>query len=104
MEKSEKVAMLPCRLGWSDVGSWQTLADVLQSDSQGVVSNTPYVSIDGRNCILHSSDRKLVALLGVEDLVIVETPDALLICSKDRSEEVRKVVQHLQDNDLEEYL
>ena len=104
MEKAEKVAMLPCCLGWSDVGSWKTLVNVLQADSQGVISNTSHVNIDGRDCILYSAERKLVALLGVEDLVIVETRDALLICSMDRSEEVRKIVEYLEDNDLKHYL
>lgn len=104
MEKAEKVAMLPCRLGWSDVGNWKALANVLRPDAQGVVSNTPHVNIDGRDCILYSTEGKLIALLGVEDLVVVETRDALLLCSRDRSEEVRRVVDYLQDNNLKDYL
>ena len=103
MEESQKIAMLPCRPGWNDVGNWRALEEIRGSDSEGVTSNTPYVNIDSRDCILYTSQGKLVALVGVENMVVVDAPDALLVCAKDRTEEVRKVVEHLQEKDLKQY-
>jgi mannose-1-phosphate guanylyltransferase len=104
MEKAEKVAVLPCDLGWSDIGNWRALEEVCPGDPRGVSSNTSYVNIDGRNCVLHASQEKMIALVGVENLVIVDTADALLICTRDRAEEVKKVVEYLEEKDFKKYL
>ncbi|MFQ5928318.1 MAG: mannose-1-phosphate guanylyltransferase [Acidobacteriota bacterium] len=104
MEKSEKVAMLSCRLGWNDVGNWKALEDIRARDSQGVTSNTSYLNIDSRDCIFYASQGKLGALVGVENLVVVETPDALLVCARDRTEDVKKVVELLKEKAWKKYL
>lgn len=104
MEKARKVAMLPCRLGWSDVGNWKALQDIWPGDAQGLVANGRYIAIDSANSVVYAADRKVVALVGIEGLVVVETPDALLICDGERTEEVRKVVERLKARGLEEYL
>ncbi len=104
MEKAERVASFPADLGWSDVGSWPALAELLPKDEQGNVANSFLVGLDSRDCMVHASSGKLVALVGVEDLIVVETPDALLICPRERSEEVQKVVAELHARKLEEYL
>ena len=103
MEKSERIAMLPSNLGWSDVGNWRAVGEIQAADSQGVVSNTPHVNVDSRDCVLYTSGGKLVALVGVEELVVVDTEDALLVCARDRTEEVRKVVKSLKNKDLKKY-
>ncbi len=103
MEKSERIAMLPSDPGWSDVGNWKALEEILGVDGQGVASNGPQLNVDSRDCVLYTSGGKLVVLVGVRDLVVVDTEDALLVCSKDRTEEVRKVVESLKNKDLKEY-
>ena len=104
MEKSTQIAMLPCNFGWNDLGSWNTLSDIFSADSKGVVSNVPYANIDSRNCVVYGSRDKMVSLLGVENLIVVETPDVLFICSRNRSKEVDKVLSFLRENELGEYL
>ncbi len=104
MEKAEKVAVLPCRLGWSDVGNWRALEQVAASDGEGITSNTRLVNIDSRDCVVHTSQGKLVALVGVKDLVVVDSPDALLVCAKEHSEDVKQVVEKLRGEGWDEYL
>ena len=104
MEKAEKVAVLPCDLGWSDVGSWKALEDIRSRDSRGLSSNTSYVNIDGRDCLLYAAKEKVIALVGVENLLIIDTPDALLVCDRERAEDVKKVVDHLRKKNRKEYL
>ncbi|MGH9338244.1 MAG: mannose-1-phosphate guanylyltransferase [Acidobacteriota bacterium] len=104
MEKAEKVAVLPCDLGWSDVGGWSALADVCSGDEDNIISNALHIGLDSRDCIVHASTEKMIALIGVEDLVIVDTPDALLICRRGRTEEVKRAVEELKKRGLEEHL
>ena len=104
MEKAKKVAMLPCQLGWSDVGNWKALAEIWPQDEQGLVSNGRHLAIDSRDSILFTSDGKMVALVGVENIVVVETPDALLVCDRTRTEEVRHVVERLKAKGWTDYL
>lgn len=96
MERAEKVAMLPCDLGWNDVGNWKAVAEVSGGDQQGIFATVPVVAVDSRNVLVHTVGEKLVALVGVEDLVYVETDDAVLICHRERTEEVRQVVEELE--------
>lgn len=98
MEKALRVAAIPCSFGWSDVGSWRTLFDLWEGDEHGIASNHPSVAVDSSNvlvCRQGDSDR-LTALLGVKDLIVVDTPDALLICTPQHSEEVRRIVSELK--------
>lgn len=104
MERARKVAMLPCRLGWNDVGNWKALEKLRLSDQQGLIANGRYVAIDSGNSVLYTSNGKMVALVGVGDLVVVETPDALLVCDRNRTEEVRQVVERLKERGWKEYV
>ena len=104
MEKSHKVAMFPCRLGWNDVGNWRALEQVQGRDSRGITTSDPHLNIDSRDCILVTSDGKLGVLVGVENLVVVETPDAVLVCARDRTEDVKKVVAMLEEKGWKKYL
>lgn len=95
MEKSDRVAVVPCDLGWSDIGSWHAMAKLVEPDEEGnrIVGQAEVV--DSRNTYIRSPDR-LVAAIGVEDLVIVDTADALLVAHKDRTQDVKKVVERLK--------
>jgi mannose-1-phosphate guanylyltransferase len=103
-EKASKVALIPCRLGWSDVGNWQAVEEILPRDAQGIASNARYVAVDSRDCLIHAARGKLLALVGVHDLVVVDTPDALLVCRRDRVEDVKKVVEELQRRGEQSFL
>ncbi len=107
MEKAERVAVLPAGgLGWSDVGSWDSLFEVLFPDMNGNVSNdVQHLALDTHNTLVYSTDnRRLVVTIGLDDMVIVETGDVLLICKTDQSQRVRDVVEHLRKHRQEDYL
>ncbi len=96
MEQSERVQMVPADIGWSDVGSWSALPEVTELDAQGtVVANcSNYVNVDSSGCIV-SGNGNVVATVGVHDLIVVATGDAVLVCPKDRAQDVKKVVEQL---------
>ncbi|MCC6613643.1 MAG: mannose-1-phosphate guanylyltransferase [Anaerolineae bacterium] len=97
MEHAERIAVIPVDIGWSDVGSWSTLYDVLSTDDSGNCARgnaAGWIAIDTHNTLVYSG--KLVATIGVNDLVVVETDDALLICTRERAQDVKTVVEHLK--------
>jgi len=105
MEKTERMAVIPVDIGWSDVGSWEALFDVLDLDSNGNCfkgSAPSRLVIDTKNTLIYSD--KLTVTIGVEDLVVVDTPDALMICKKERTQDVKKVVDMLREMKHETYL
>lgn len=95
MERTQRAAMLPLDVGWSDVGSWSSLWDIAPRDGSGNYVHGDAVLQDSRNLYVHS-ERSLVATIGVEDLVIVDTPDALLVADKSRAQDVSKIVAKLK--------
>ncbi len=101
MEKTSKAAVLPVDIGWSDVGSWSSLWEIGKGDEQGNVTAGlaaqpgQAVMVDTKNTYVHST-RGLVATIGLDNVVIVETPDALLVSDKARSQDVGKIVQQLR--------
>jgi mannose-1-phosphate guanylyltransferase len=101
LEKAKNVAVVPADIGWQDVGSWTRLAEIVQPT--GNWSTDGHVAIDAEGNYVWAP-RKLVALIGVQDLVVVDTPDALLIASKDRSEDVKAVVDRLRREEREDLL
>ncbi|MCX5825276.1 MAG: mannose-1-phosphate guanylyltransferase [Deltaproteobacteria bacterium] len=103
MEKAENVLVVPGDFDWSDLGSWDALWEVSGKDGNGNAARGGFVGIDAGDCLIHSPG-KLVALVGVRDLLVVETDDALLICRRGRSQDVRKVVEALERKGLMEYL
>jgi mannose-1-phosphate guanylyltransferase len=104
LEKAARVAVVRARFRWSDVGSWSALEPFWATAGNGrnAVSGRA-LAIDSRGCVV-DSPKRLVALLGVEDLVVVDTPDALLVCRKDRAQDVRLVVEELRRRGLARYL
>jgi mannose-1-phosphate guanylyltransferase len=94
MEKSTKVQVVPVEMGWSDVGSWSSLPEVVEPDDSGTVciNATGHVSLDSSGCVIYA-DARAVATIGVHNLIIVSTPDALLVCDNARAQDVKKVVE-----------
>jgi mannose-1-phosphate guanylyltransferase len=105
MEKADNVLFIRGDFGWSDVGSWDALWDVSDKDEHGNAANVKgaFIGLNTTNSLIHSS-KKLVALVGVEDLIVVETGDALLICTRGRSQDVKKVVEILEEKKMKEFL
>ena len=95
MEHARQVAVIPVQIAWNDIGSWQTLMALLDADESGNVLTGKHLTLDTRNTLIYSPD-KLVATIGLEGLIIVETRDALLICPRDRAQDVRSVVDALR--------
>lgn len=96
MEKAHNVSVIGCDPGWSDVGSWTSLGAHTGQDAAGNSIEGQVLTFSSHNCYIRSEDR-LVATLGVEDLIIVDTSDALLVAHKDCAQEVKKVVEHLKE-------
>jgi len=103
MEKARNTLVIPGDFGWSDVGSWDALWEVSPHDEQGNAVRGEAITVDSRNCLVHSPG-KTVALVGVEDLIIVETGDALMVCKRGASQDVRKVVDRLEREQKHKYL
>ncbi len=107
MENAELVAVLPAGgLGWSDVGSWDSLSEVLLPDMNGnIAQNANHLAIDTHNSLVYSNDNeRLVVTIGVDDMVLVDTGDVLLVCKSDQAQKVRDVVEHLRKHRQEKYL
>ncbi len=100
MEKSDRVAAVAGDFGWSDIGSWNALSELVEPDSNGnrVLGNT--VLHDTSNCYVHGSDR-IISTIGIDNLVIVDMPDALLVADRNRAQDVRYIVQHLKNSGSE---
>lgn len=103
MEKTDRAVVVPLDTGWSDVGSWSSLWDINRKDEQQNAVLGDACLEDARGCLVHAND-KLVALLGVEDLVVVDTKDALLVAHRDRVQDVKKLVTQLNGEQRSETL
>ena len=107
MEKAERVAVLPAGgLGWSDVGSWDSLFEVLFPDINGNVPvNSQHLMLDTHNTLVYGkNDERLIVTIGIDDVVVVDAGDVLMICKTDQSQKVRDVVEHLKKHNQEKYL
>lgn len=103
MEKSSDILVVPGEFGWNDVGSWDTFGVLHTADKNGNVQIGDALAIDTANTTVYSSG-KLVAAVGVDNLIIVETGDAVLVCPKDRAQDVKKIVDELKRRGREELL
>lgn len=103
MEKCDQVLVIPATFGWDDVGSWTALGRYSKEDQQGNVLKARGVFLDTRDCLIYAPDR-VVATLGVKDLLIIDDGDSLLICSRGRDQEIKKVVEALRKAGHDEVL
>jgi len=100
MERAQRVAVLPAAgLGWSDVGSWDAVFDLLKPDENGnILLNALNVCIDSsQNLVISEGTDRLITTIGVEDMVIIDTMDVLLVCKRDEAQKVRDAVQKLKE-------
>ncbi len=103
MEKTDRAAIIPADIGWSDVGSWTALDEVSARDAAGNVVTGNVIDIGSRDSIIYA-EKRLVATIGLKDTVVVDTPDATLVCSKERAQDVKKIVEELKKRKAEEHL
>jgi mannose-1-phosphate guanylyltransferase len=97
MEKAQNIAVVPADVGWSDVGSFGALPEVRgqHADAEGNITEGQTYLVGARNCVVLGKSARPLAVVGVEDLVVVDAGDAILVCPKDKSQEVRKIVEAL---------
>ncbi|WP_263141268.1 mannose-1-phosphate guanylyltransferase/mannose-6-phosphate isomerase [Pseudomonas sp. RIT-PI-AD] len=101
MEKTQRACVVPLSAGWNDVGSWSSIWEVHDKDEHGNVTQGDVIVHDSRNCLVHGNG-KLVSVIGLDDIVVVETKDAMMVAHKDRVQDVKKLVNELDALDRPE--
>ena len=96
MERTEAAAVVPCSIGWTDVGAWPALWEIGAKDAGGNVCHGDAIAWNSTGCYARSEDGALVALLGMSDTVVVATDDAILVAAKDRAQDIKPLVEHLK--------
>lgn len=102
MERSDKVTVVPCELGWSDIGSWLAISELTAPDPEGNRIHGEAELYDVGNCFVRS-DERLIGMVGVHDLIVVDTPDALLIAERSRAQDVKQIVAKLKRANHQSY-
>jgi mannose-1-phosphate guanylyltransferase len=104
MERADRVAVIPVEIGWSDIGVWASVMDIYEADGEGNVVIGDVIPLEVRGTMILGQGGRLIAAIGVDDLIIVDTPDALLITRRDMSQRVREIVEQLKEADRPELL
>ena len=103
MEKAENIYTIPGAFGWDDVGSWLAVERIRKSNEFGNVVSGNIITVNSKNCIIEGAD-KLIAVVGLEDLVVVDSEDATLICAKGATADIKKVLENLKICNRDEYI
>jgi mannose-1-phosphate guanylyltransferase/mannose-6-phosphate isomerase len=103
LEKSDRVSLIPCDIGWNDVGSWQAVHEISPKDENGNALQGNVIAVDCKNSLVRA-EKRLVAAIGLEDLCVIETADAVLISKSNQTQDVRKVVDALQQRGATEHI
>lgn len=104
MEKTTRAAVVPVSCAWSDIGSWDALWAASERDQDGNRLEGDVIAVDSRNCFVRGTDRRLVAALGLEDIVIVDTPDAVLVAPRTRVQDVKRLVDKIKSAGRQEHM
>ncbi|MDO8513200.1 MAG: sugar phosphate nucleotidyltransferase [bacterium] len=104
MEKVKKVLVIPADLGWSDIGSWASLHDILATNTgSNIITKGNHIGIDNKNCLIYAKD-KLIATVGLDDVIVVDTDDVILICKKEHAHDIKKLIDKLKEEGKHLYL
>ena len=103
MEKADNVVVIDGEFGWNDVGSWDTLGVMYNEDENGNISKGENIMLDTKNSVVFGNKR-LIATIGLDNIVVVETDDAILVCDKNKAQSVKDVVDILKERKLDKYL
>lgn len=105
MEKADNVYLIPATFGWSDLGTWNSAWENMEKDYFGnAVVGKNVMVVDAKNCMVHVPDNKLVLLQGLKDYIIVDTKDVLLICKKEKEQEIKEYVAEIKRNKGDKFL
>jgi mannose-1-phosphate guanylyltransferase len=105
MEKAENVYIIPSSFGWSDLGTWNSAHDNMEKDYLGnAVAGNEVMVIDATRCMVHAPNNKLVLLQGMDDYIVVDTDDVLMICKKEKEQEIKQYVAEVKRNKGDKYL
>ncbi len=106
MEKTQRGAVVPVDMGWSDIGAWDSLGQILahRADSNGNVIKGEFAGLDTTNCVVIGRGERLIATMGLDRMVIVDAGDVVLVCPRERSQDVRRLVEHLRTTGKDRYL
>ena len=96
MERSKRIALIPADFYWTDLGSWDALAEIFPKDKQGNIVSDDTLNVDSHGVCVFSRGNRLVSTIGIKDTVIVDTPDALLVCDRNRTQDVKQLVEKLK--------
>jgi len=105
MEKADNVYVIPSAFGWSDLGTWNSAYENLEKDAQeNAIAGKKVMIIDAKRCMVHAEPKKLLVLQGLSDFIVVDTPDVLLICKKDKEQDIKEYVAEVRRNMGDQYL
>ncbi len=105
MEKADNVYLIPSSFGWSDLGTWNSAYENLEKDYLGnAVAGENVIVFDSHRCMIHNNNSKLLVLQGLEDFIVVDTDDVLLICKKEKEQEIKEYLAEVKRNKGEKYL
>lgn len=102
MEHSKRIALIPASFYWTDLGSWDALNNVLPKDTKGNIIQADSIDLDSRDIYVFGRGNRLISTIGLKSLIIADTPDALLICNKDKTQDVKKIVDKLKSSKRKE--
>jgi mannose-1-phosphate guanylyltransferase/mannose-6-phosphate isomerase len=102
MERTKLAAVVPADIGWSDIGSWNAVWEVLDHDSEGNVTDGPVVLLDSRDNLVRAEDGLLTTVVGLDNVVVIATSDAVLVAARDKAEDVKKLVEILKTKNRSE--
>jgi mannose-1-phosphate guanylyltransferase len=104
MENADRVAVIPADIGWSDIGTWASVKGLYSDDGAGNVMLGDTIDLDSANTMVMADGERLIATIGLEDVLVIDTPDALLITRSDQSQRVKEIVEQLKDRDRDDVL
>ncbi|MEA1980302.1 MAG: sugar phosphate nucleotidyltransferase [candidate division Zixibacteria bacterium] len=104
MERTKKIVVIPASFDWADVGHWRAVKDILSKQSKDNVVRGKHVDFDSEGSLIYSYTGKLVATAGLKDMIVVDTEDCLLVCSKDKAQDVKQIVAQLNKKKMKKYL
>ena len=104
MEHSKRIALIPAEFDWSDLGSWDALEEVVPKNKKGNILSRDSIDLDSQGLCAFSRGNRLIATIGLKDLIIADTPDALLVCDRQRTQEVKNVVSELKRRNRKEHI
>jgi len=105
LEKMDDILVMPSDISWADIGHWRSLRDILKKGDDNVSNTKNLVTVDSHNNLLYSfNNKKLIATVGVEDMILVETDEAILLCPANRAQDIKALLTEIKNKGFDKYL